>query len=304
MEQLVCNILFNKSKATHWESQNFEYQDNDTSFSTHNGTINVTGESALQGDNFHWDLNLVSEWIVIPVFCVLGILGNLLCVVVFSARMQEKLEVIEAGSIWGMMGLAISDFLFCLVTLCSSYTQHTKMLYRKRTYSLYVVLYSGYFINLFIKTSCWITMLMALYRHFAVVNPINSRKYLNSAFMITAILISFLFWCLFLMPLLWSYETKEIHCPSQDPIIQLSVDIFLINLSLQQAFTYSWAAIGFLVPVCTLAYCNINLILSVRASSKKSVRQSTNVRNSAQLRMNVTLISLIAAYFLLGLPGK
>ena len=219
MEQLVCNILFNKSVKTYEEYQSFEYQNNVSFYnvSLYNSTINATEESALKAD-FHWDLNLVSKWIIIPVFCVLGILGNISCVIVFSARMQEKLEVIEAGSIWGMIGLAVSDLLFCLVTLCSSYTQDTNMLYRKRTYSLYVVLYSGYLINLFIKSSCWITMLMALYRHFAVVNPIHSRKYLNSAFMITAIFASFVFWGIFLMPLLWSYKTKEIHCPSQNPI--------------------------------------------------------------------------------------
>ncbi len=308
MEDFVCQMLFNNSNKSGETTQHEQYflsTNNSHNFSDSNFTTKVASDFDHE---LQWDLPKISEWIIIPVLCVFGILGNISCLVVFLARMQEKMEVIEAGSICGMMGLAVSDFLFCLITLCSTYTDGTSMFYTKKTYSLYVVLYSSYFINLFIKMSCWITMLMALYRHFAVANLIRSRKYLNPSYMITAVLASVVFWTILLLPMAWSWKTNEVVCSMHTTIIFLRVGLFLMNPTLKQTFTYIWAIVGFILPVCTLAYCNINLILTVRTSNRRSTRRPscgfTNSRHNVQLRMNITLISLIAAYFLLGLPGN
>ncbi len=301
-------MLFNKSKNTPRHDQYFEPANNTQLFSYGDNSTTINVSDSDKHEQFQWDLAKISEWIVIPLLCAFGILGNLSCLVVFFARMQEKMEIIEAGSICGMMGLAVFDFLFCLVTLCSTYTHGTNMVYTKKSYSLYVVLYSGYFINLFIKMSCWITMLMALYRHFAVANLIRSRKYLNPSYMVTAILVSVVFWTLLLLPMAWSWKTNEVACSMDNTVIFLRVGIFLMHAKLKQTFIYIWAIVGFILPVCTLVYCNINLILTVRTSNRRSTRRSSsgmsNSRHNVQLRMNITLISLIAAYFLLGLPGK
>ncbi len=153
-------------------------------------------------------------------------------------------------------------------------------------------------------------MLMAIYRHFAVVHPINSRKYLNPLCMLAAILITLLFWVLLLLPLALSWETTKINCPAQDDVIMLSQGTFLQEAMLQKALTYTWAIIGFVIPICILAYCNIHLILFVRAANRTSGRAPSggragnNHRYNAQIRMNITLIALVLAYFLFGAPGN
>ncbi len=150
---------------------------------------------------------------------------------------------------------------------------------------------------------------MAIYRHFAVVHPINSRKYLNPLCMLAAILTTVLFWILLLLPLVWNWKITEINCPTQYDIIMLTDGPFLQDATLQKVMTYTWAIIGFVIPICVLAYCNINLILFVKASNKASGRgasggKSSNNRCNAQIRMNITLIALVLAYFIFGAPGN
>ncbi len=115
---------------------------------------NVTENMQEQTVNYTvWDFSTISVWIIIPVLCGLGLLGNALSVAIFSIRLKDASEVIETGSTLGIIGLTLSNFLFCLVTVSSTFVKESKLVYFQRTYSFYVQLYAEYFINLFIKVS-------------------------------------------------------------------------------------------------------------------------------------------------------
>ena len=40
-------------------------------------------------------------------------------------------------------------------------------------------------------------------------------------------------------------------------------------------FTYSWATVGFILPVCVLGYCNISLIKSLNVSIDRAMGKET-----------------------------
>ena len=118
-------------------------------------------------------------------------------------------------------GLAVSDFLFCFITLFCTYLSKDDMVYKERNPILFFTVYGPYFQNLFIKTSIAVTVIMAIYRHFCVHCPIWSRQKLTNIHTLMAIGASFLFWILFLLPLLWTFKVKTLHCTETSTAIIL-----------------------------------------------------------------------------------
>ena len=270
-------------------------------------TVNTTGSMGIHTTEESWDLEMVSHWIIIPSLCVMGLLGNSLTFIVLLYRLNEKVEMIEKGSIIGMAALAVTDCAFCLVTLYGTFAKDTNMIYRSRSLLLYFKLYGNYVQNVLIKTSTFITMIMALYRLMAVVYAINARNFLKPIFPFAGICIGFAFWALFQLPLIWIWEVLELECSPHLTYILLEVGRFEANNLLRQCMTYAWAVLGFFVPVSVLAYCNVKLIIQVHVSSKQtsqSQRSRQSKRQNMQLKMTTTLIAIIVCFFLFVFPGE
>ncbi len=205
-------------------------------------------------------------------------------------------------------GLAVSDFMFCGVTLLSTYLVEDKMVYEKKDAVLFFTVYAPYFQNLFIKTSTTMVVTLALYRLAAISFPVAAKQYLTPVNTLFAIMTCFIFWILFLLPMFWSWEIEEITCPNNDVYIMLDVGAFENNITLRQSLTHSWTAIGFILPVCILAYCNMKMILSLRTSfnRRRTTIQSSQQHNrlAAQRRMTITLITIVASFFILVFPSE
>ncbi len=85
-----------------------------------NGMSDSQSSNVMSSD---WDLYDITRWIIIPATCSLGLAGNLASFVVFLLRIQERIEIMEKGSILGMIALSVTDFIFCLLTLISTFYQ-------------------------------------------------------------------------------------------------------------------------------------------------------------------------------------
>ncbi len=178
--------------------------------------------------------------------------------------------------------------------------------------SFILTLYGPYLLNLFIKTSTWFVVTLALYRHAAILRPVSGKRYLTTANTLISITICFVFWILLLLPLTWSWEARPVACFNKSAFIMLDIGVFEKDVVLRQTFTHLWTAVGFLLPVCILAYCNVNMILSLRTRSSLRRSSSTSgIRSSqrhhrliAQRRMTITLITIVASFFLLVFPSE
>ncbi len=177
------------------------------------------------------------------------------------------------------------------------------------------MLYGGFLLNVFIKNSIWLTMIMAIYRHLAIVRRINPQQYLKPGYIVIASVLSLIFWICLHLPLLWTWEKTALDCDISGRHFVMSPGKFQLNPSLKQGSIITWAIVGFILPLCILAFCNVKLILTVQASTKRarsSLRpsgsargaSSSSSRQNAHLCMNVTLIAIVTLLFILVFPGE
>ena len=306
--------LFNNSKPGNDLTTLYTNQKLDVTTNPLNQTKEMSNQSTyfnadhLLHDESRWNFQFVAQCIFVPILCSCGILGNILTFIVLMKRMNESTEVIEKGLLVGILALAVSDFLFCVVTLFSTYYSDDSMIFKERNLTLFFTLYGEFFQNLLIKISTWITVVMAIYRHYVVVHPINAKQHLTCQRSLAAILIGCIFWILIHLPQLWTWKVTKIQCTPVDKFLVLGVGTFEQNKAYRQAFLYLWAILGFFLPVCILAYCNMNLIFAMRTSRSRvsgSVRpERRSQRQAASRRINVTLISIVVCFFLFNFPSE
>ncbi len=221
----------------------------------------------------------------------------------------------EKGAIIGMIGLALSDFIFCLVTIWDTFTPQSQMIFVRRSLTYVLTISREFLQNTLIKTSTCFTVIMAVGRHLAVCYPMKARQYMRPCHTSMAMLFSFTFWLLLHIPLLWTWETKEKYCANGPPftIIYLNVGVFVFDKNLKKTFTYIWALLGFFLPVLVLAYCNFKLINSLRLSRKLRTTHSNSHRNKlstksrqhdSQRRISITLVAIVVMFFVTVCPSE
>ena len=257
---------------------------------------------------YPWTYQQVIERIAIPSLCVFGMVGNVLTFFILTRRMNEGIEVIEKGSLVGITALAVSDFMFCLANLFFSFYSSDRIFYSERNLTLFFTLYGHYFQNVFIKTSTWITVVMAIYRHHVVIHPIRSKQHLIKGHSLCAIILGSIFWTLIHLPQLWTWKITQIQCDSTHTFLVLDVGAFEADKTFRQSFLYLWAILGFFLPVCVLGYCNVKLIKALNTSRSRmddSLRRDRrSERHAVSLRINVTLISIVVCFFLFNFPSE
>ncbi|ELU15023.1 hypothetical protein CAPTEDRAFT_200954, partial [Capitella teleta] len=113
--------------------------------------------------------------IVIPIVCIVGIVGNLLNLFVLTRRrLLSSMQRLERCATYGLTALALSDMLFCLTVLPNTLEFPTSV------FSLYYRVYGIAFIHLFIMLSNWLTVVIAINRFLVVMYPIHARHFLGS----------------------------------------------------------------------------------------------------------------------------
>ncbi len=115
-----------------------------------------------------------------------------------------------------LAGLATCDLLFCIVTISSTYLRKKGIIYDSMNIHLIVALYGPYLINLFIKVSTTLVVLLALYRHIAISYPIPAKQYLTARNTSVCVIMSFALWMAGLIPLTWSWTVEQVSCPEGD----------------------------------------------------------------------------------------
>ena len=165
----------------------------------------------------------------------------------------------EKGALVGMMSLALSDLLFCVVTILGTNTPAAKMIYRKRDYVLYYTLYANWIQNTLIKISTWCTVILGVGRSFAVSYPITARKYLKCKHTVAAILTCSVLWMVLIFPMSYTFMVQELNC-THGTVFILLAGPFQENHVIRSTFIYIWFSIGFVIPLLVLAFCNFKLI--------------------------------------------
>ncbi len=182
------------------------------------------------------------------------------------------------------------------------------MIFSEKGISFFLTVYEEYFLNLFIKISTSVTVVMTVYRHLAIAFPFTAKQNLTARNTFFAIVACFAFWVMFLLPLLWTWTVYGHTCPDGTPYYILDIGAFEDNKLIRKIVTHSWSIMGFILPACILGYCNVNLILSLRQSSQTQRSEVQSIRQQHRMRAErlttITLIAIVVSYFLLVLPSE
>ena len=196
-------------------------------------------------------------------------------------------DTMEKGALIGMMSLALSDLLFCVVTVLGTNTPAAKMIYRKRNFVFYYTLYANWIQNTLIKISTWFTVILGGGRSFAVSYPITARKYLKCKHTVGAILTCSVLWVILKCPMAYTWTVQELNC-TRGTIYILHSGPFIEKVVIRLTFICIWFSIGFVIPLLALAFCNFKLILSLRHSEKlRLLGSSFRIQSTGRKRRQV-----------------
>lgn len=203
----------------------------------------------------------------VPTTCAFGMLGNVLNFMVLTReKISHSLTKMEKSAHIGLIGLAISDFMFCL--LAFTYSQMAfKEEYQELTIGLYLDLLIGPCITWFIVTSTWLTVAMAGERYLAVCHPFKARKIISLRK--TRIIIFMVYIVCLGLTIPLGFEktiTSRLDCSGNT----------VYSIDQRPAFTDSvigirrlaWAIVFDFIPCVALLYFNICLIYKIHHAKK------------------------------------
>ena len=252
------------------------------------------------------DVTFVISRIFTPLFCGFGIIGNILNIIVLTRRrMQSGSDTSsERAAFMGLIALAASDLCYCTSAFPKAFIETQAITFRSGDLKLYYYLYQDYILNSFSKISTWLTVIMAVSRFVAICHPLHARLFVHAKGTATAIAMTFLLWFLLVLPECWTYVMIKEFCP-RDTYIFTDSGPFLLDAKLNITFQYIWFILGFVVPVCILAFCNIQLIRALRASAR--MRQECRVHGGRQQpgnRITPTLVAIVLMFIFLMTPSE
>lgn len=198
----------------------------------------------------------------VPLVCGFGMIGNVLNFMVLTReKISRSLTKMEKSAHIGLIGLAISDFMFCLLAFIYSRVEfHSE--YTELGPVVYYKWLAGPLITWFIVTSTWLTVAMAGERYLAVCHPFKARK-LISLKKTRIIIVVVYFVCLGLtIPIGFERIIKDhLNCDG---------DIYY-KIEQRPEFTDSvvvirrlvWAILFDFIPCIALLYFNVCLIYKI-----------------------------------------
>ena len=265
-----------------------------------------------------WDTHKYIKFIVkdiaTPAMCCFGILGNILNLIVLAQKqLQSSMDRLERSAHLGLVALATSDMIFCLLTFaCSDFFWPTYIWYVGVFGKLEMMkkIYNSALLNTFLFSSTWLTIVIALGRYLAICHPLHTRSFINLRGTRAAILVVFLVSVLINLADFFEMYIGHFTCPTQytngtlcdcyTPIVTLLHK----NHTFRSAYIITWAILGTFLPILILTVCNICLILALRRSHRMQRLYRANQPRDSGHRITPTLITIIILYTILVCPSE
>jgi len=256
---------------------------------------------------------------------VLGIVGNLLTLVVLACqRLRAGAAAERKVNVW-LQALAVSDLLLCVALLPHGLmTYGERLVYTSLSFQLLYQAYGAAVINNFILTSTWITVAMSFSRYMAVCHPLGTyhsaaRLSMDSnaggcTHVGTRIKAGVIFVACFLFNLPRFFENRiESHSCVLEPN-GAQQEVFALNIgatggpSFRGVYVWVYFGVAIVVPLVTLAFCNVQLVNALYQSRKMRCQHSTiagkQTPPAAGTMVTITMIAIVLMYAILVAPGE
>ena len=287
----------------------YEVGFNETELNT-SETLNTTYNIIIFNETMppeYWyykNISMILEMYVIPVLCVLGVLGNILNIAVLShRRLYHSVEHLERSALTGLLCLAASDML-----LCTSILPHA---FRKRDifapsvdFWLIYNTYSAAIINTWMLCSAWLTVALAVCRYLAVCKPLYARSRSQSMGRIVG---GVLFGSIVVnLPRYWKEVITSVHCVGGGHSYYAIKGPLQHHYPLHLGYILLYFLVGIVIPIIVLIYCTSQLIKALHQSRmlRRQHSSADSTSNSNRNLVTSTLCAVVIFYILLVSPAE
>ena len=241
--------------------------------------------------------------IVIPTICTFGILGIILTVIVLSRKNMST------STNCYLMGLAIADLLFLVLFASVLGTGRISSSHPGYYASNIYMSYASIFLNIFLLTSIWLTVMLATERYIAICRPFLATRMCTVLRARIIIVLIFLIAFLCRMPNFWEYKFVSVYNPLTNKTV-VYMDQTELAYNVKYNIIYPWLIDGLLasiLPFILLLILNARLIWEVRKSTQY-IQQNLTTAGSArhiqseELQITIMLISVIIVFFICQAP--
>jgi hypothetical protein len=286
---------------------------NDSMFQTMNWTV-IRAASANYSCTEYYFNRFVSfppsmiYSVIIPFVCFLGIVGNALNILVKTrAKLLSGMDTLERSATYGLIALALSDLLFCLLVFPNAMvTEQAAMVLATHSHVLYYRLYSQGAVNTFTMVSSWLIVIIAINRLVVVVYPLHARVLISSVKTAVGILAITVLGALVTTPF---YLVRVAHrCLSPDGTDMLEARARYDPASAQWQWLlkyaiYNWPVLSHFIPFVVLVVCNVVIIFTLRRASIIRSATTQKAKNGSR-KVTLTLVTIVFLYCLLVFPGE
>ena len=205
--------------------------------------------------------------VVIPLVCVIGIIGNTINLVVLTSIVRNKpMDRMERSATVGLLALAVSDLFFCIAVIPLAFVDDV-VISDRLTFALVYRVYHPAIISTFITSSTSLTVVMAVSRYLAICHPLKARIIIGMRFAAGSIAVAFLFSILLNVP---RFFHSAIACVDSESSIRYFPVPGLLQHhgTVDQTYYALYLVVGIVVPLAVLAYANFFLIRAIRNSRR------------------------------------
>ncbi len=217
-----------------------------------------------------------TEVIITSVLCAVGVVGNISNLSLLrSKKTQNGLDPVGRAAMFGLLALAWSDLLFCLlglpsailVALADGETTHAGI--NKRNLQLLRFVYRFYKVpcaNILLFTSTWFIVLVSTERYLVVCHSISCRRYISIRQVVLSRLLVTVLSLLLNMPLFFRMSIQQIP---EDSGCSMAVFYAVPRHShfmdtILWLHSVTWATLGTVVPMLVLVYTNVRLSVAIK----------------------------------------
>ena len=255
--------------------------------------------------------HIINDYALVIV-CVFGIIGNILNLIVLTRKqLQCTMDRMEKSAHLGLLALAISDMCFCTLALMVAFLP-SKLTFTNRDFIgiVYYKIYHQPLLNIFLITSTWLTVIMALGRYVAICHPLHARGFINLNGTRAAIICVFIGSVLVNLPQFWYSYVAKGDCSTDGPpgcacrFYSKASNSLRSNYTFVLGYNICYSIIGIFIPLIILTYCNVCLIKALRQSFKMQQMYRANQPKDSGQRITPTLITIIILFTILVSPSE
>ncbi|KAK2155663.1 hypothetical protein LSH36_234g02020 [Paralvinella palmiformis] len=255
---------------------------------------NKTPAPSVGRDRYDW------FQVAIPIVSLCGILGNVLNLIILTRkRMVVGMDRLGRTANYGLIGLAVSDFLFCVVVFPHSFLNNGAVGQQTAPLGKYYRLYGIAAINLFIMISTWLIVSMAVKRYIVVVYPLHAREQLTIRRTALVILTVYLGSVLLTLPYFLHLAVRATGGENGTEVVYKYRPVWSKRdtKNMQLYMRWIWPIIAHFVPVVLLVFCNVRLIRELKGA--RLIRRSSCPGQKIKERGNKVTLTLVIIVLML-----